>query len=58
MSVMTCTGDRAGLQSAAYRAAPSAKLSPTTGMSSGTPNVPARTSVRPGWPSLKMITAS
>ncbi len=38
---------------------PSAKLSPTTGIVTvGPPSVPMDRSVRPGWPSLKMITAS
>jgi len=42
----------------AYRAAPSAKLRPTTGISNGVPRVPMNSSSRPGLPSLKMITAS
>jgi hypothetical protein len=42
----------------AYRAAASAKLSPTTGMPNGRPRVPMNSSVRPGLPSLTMITAS
>jgi hypothetical protein len=41
-----------------YRAWPSAKLSPTTGMVNSRPRVPSTSSIRPGLPSLKMITAS
>jgi hypothetical protein len=40
------------------RAAASAKLRPTTGMSKGSPRVPMNSSSRPGLPSLKMMTAS
>lgn len=43
---------------ALYRASASAKLRPTTGMSKGRPRVPMNSSVRPGLPSLKLITAS
>jgi hypothetical protein len=40
-----------------YGAAPSAKLSPTTGISKGLPTVPMNSSVRSGLPSLKIMTA-
>ena len=49
---------RAGL-GGVESAEPSAKLSPTTGIVTvGPPSVPMNSSSRPGWPSLKMITAS
>jgi hypothetical protein len=57
VSVNTCTVT-GPVWSWAYRAAASAKLRPTTGMSKGRPRVPLNSSSRPGLPSLKLMTAS
>ncbi len=54
VSVATCR-TRPGV---AFISSPVAKLAPTTGMvTTGPPRVPRTTSVRPGWPSLKITTA-
>ncbi len=58
-SVLVCTRRvTAPAATSAASALPSSKLRPTTGMAAGPPRVPWNSSVRPGWPSLKMIAAS
>ncbi len=56
LSVLAVT--RAVVPAGSARSAPVAKLVDTTGMMMpGAPRVPPNASVRPGWPSLKTMTA-
>ena len=60
VSESVCVSTRAVTGPAAASSAkctPSAYEMPTTGTVTGPPRPPAKGSVRPGWPSLKMMTA-